>query len=298
MSTPAPEPEEVTSPRNCALQLIKISGSGNSFSLSLCEDSFDYVLSQVPHGMEISVVSVVGALRSGKSFLLSFFVRFLKYRSDLDPSVSWVRTGGPFPHAINREDTDLPGFQSRGGHRPTTTGIWIWSEPFIEEKPGGGKMAVLLLDTQGVFDGTTPPCLATGIFSVSTLLSSCQIYNVEKRIQEDHLEHLALFSQYGQATYSKYQQDAAATVGGGWRAAVAKMFSRTNGDPTNRGESQRPFQRLEFLVRDYQNYEDMTRPAEELREEMKRYLDGFMSHEDVRDFQDTRLLFVPATCLC
>ena len=88
--------------------------------------------------------------------------------------------------------------------------------------------------------------------SFSSQLSSCQIYNVEKRIQEDHLEHLALFSQYGQATYSKCQQDAAATVGGGWRAAVAKMFSRTNGDPTNRGESQRPFQRLEFLVRDYQ----------------------------------------------
>ncbi|CAN0425561.1 unnamed protein product, partial [Hapterophycus canaliculatus] len=34
-------------------------------------------------------------------------------------------------------------------------------------------------------------------------LSSCQIYNVEKRIQEDHLQQLALFSEYGRMALRK-----------------------------------------------------------------------------------------------
>lgn len=38
---------------------------------------FVLLCKQVPEGMEVSVVSVVGAFRTGKSFLLSFFLRFL-----------------------------------------------------------------------------------------------------------------------------------------------------------------------------------------------------------------------------
>ena len=38
-----------------------------------------------------------------------------------------------------------------------------------------------------------------------TQLSSCQIYNVEKRIQEDHLQQLALFSEYGRMALNKEQ---------------------------------------------------------------------------------------------
>ena len=39
--------------------------------------------------------------------------------------------------------------------------------------------------------------LTAQIFGLSTLVSSFQIYNVDKRIQEDNLQHLALFSEYG-----------------------------------------------------------------------------------------------------
>lgn len=104
-------------------------------------------------------------------------------------------------------------FAWRGGQERQTTGIWMWSEPFIRSsKASGEKIAVLLMDTQGMFDNETTMTLTAQIFGLSTLVSSfqvrhrflfqcvcycTQIYNVDKRIQEDNLQHLALFSEYG-----------------------------------------------------------------------------------------------------
>ena len=45
-----------------------------------------------------------------------------------------------------------------------------------------------------MFDSTLGAMLTASIFGLSTLISSNQIYNVDKRIQEDNLQHLALFS--------------------------------------------------------------------------------------------------------
>ena len=86
------------------------------------------------------------------------------------------------------------GFSYRGGEERNTEGIWLWSEPFLI--PSQGKeVCLLLMDTQGMFDSQTTQMLTTSIFGISTLLSSYQIYNIEKRVQEDHLQHLALFSE-------------------------------------------------------------------------------------------------------
>ena len=52
------------------------------------------------------------------------------------------------------------------------------------------------MDTQGMFDGETNQMMTTCIFGLATLLSSYQIYNIDKRLQEDILQHLALFSEY------------------------------------------------------------------------------------------------------
>lgn len=48
-----------------------------------------------------------------------------------------------------------------------------------------------------MFDNESTMTLTAQIFGLSTLVSSFQIYNVDKRIQEDNLQHLALFSEYG-----------------------------------------------------------------------------------------------------
>lgn len=65
----------------------------------------------------VTVVAVAGAYRTGKSFLLNFLLRYLRNGSNAD----WM--GG----AIALSE----GFDWSGGHQHHTTGIWLWSEPFM-----------------------------------------------------------------------------------------------------------------------------------------------------------------------
>lgn len=137
---------------------------------------------------KVSVVGVAGAFRKGKSFLLNFFLRYLKH-SQLEhdaSSDSWL-------HA----EQSLDGFSWRGGSDRDTTGIIIWSQPFIVTDRNGEEVVILLMDTQGSFDSQSTVKDCATIFALSTMISSTQIYNIIQNIQEDDLQHLQLFTEYG-----------------------------------------------------------------------------------------------------
>ncbi|KAH9380218.1 hypothetical protein HPB48_003300 [Haemaphysalis longicornis] len=114
-------------------------------------------------------------------------------------------------------DAPLSGFKGRGGCDGDTKGIWVWSEAFLVETPHGDQIAVLLMDTQGTFDceSTTKDCAT--IFALSTMISSVQVYNLSQNIQEDDLQYLQYFADYGQIAL----------------------------------KATKPFQKLLFLVRDW-----------------------------------------------
>ncbi|XP_038152043.1 atlastin-2-like isoform X1 [Cyprinodon tularosa] len=155
--------------------------------------------------LNVVVVSVAGAFRKGKSFLLDFMLRYM-YNQD---SVSWI--GG------NNEP--LTGFKWRGGCERETTGIQVWSDVFVVDKPDGSKVAVLLVDTQGAFDSQSTIKDSATVFALSTMTSSVQVYNLSNNIQEDDLQHLQLFTEYG-------------------RLAMEETKTK-------------PFQSLMFLIRDW-----------------------------------------------
>ncbi|RZC34149.1 atlastin, partial [Asbolus verrucosus] len=171
----------------------------------------------------IVVISVAGAFRHGKSFLLDFFLRYMNSKYVLKQNTSeW----------LGCEDAPLEGFSWRGGSERDTTGILMWSEIFLTELISGEKasfslksarvdalLAVILLDTQGTWDSKSTVRECATIFALSTMISSVQIYNLSSNIQEDDLQHLQLFTEYG-------------------RLALADS-------------GKTPFQRLQFLVRDW-----------------------------------------------
>lgn len=88
------------------------------------------------------------------------------------------------------ENEPLVGFSWRGGTKKDTLGISFWPDVFLTECYHRGKMGILLMDTQGLFDNDTSPQDNARIFSLSILMSSTQIFNLTDLIQEDQLQYL------------------------------------------------------------------------------------------------------------
>ncbi|KAH7939123.1 hypothetical protein HPB52_007083 [Rhipicephalus sanguineus] len=129
----------------------------------------------------VVVISVAGAYRQGKSFLLCFLLRFLR---NIGRS-NWM----------DDADTPLRGFLWRPGSSRETMGILLWSEVFLMKNSEGEEVAVLLMDTQGTFDGDATTKESATIFALSMMTSSVQIYNLMNNIKEDDLQHLQFFAE-------------------------------------------------------------------------------------------------------
>mmetsp|Transcript_38518 Transcript_38518/g.49085 ORF Transcript_38518/g.49085 Transcript_38518/m.49085 type:complete len:622 (+) Transcript_38518:85-1950(+) len=330
------------------VHIVEVSDEAHNYQFQLRENNLQAIISKIPDDMKVSVVSVVGAFRTGKSFLLTFMLRFLRHalgEDDEEVSEEWMVAEGEIMeegnfNLVNARDAaitieqvkqDIPKFSRtvssfgwKGGHQRQTTGIWMWSEPFFRTIANGEKVAILLVDTQGMFDNETSMGLTACIFGLSTLISSHQIYNVDKRIQEDNLQQLALFAEYGRMAL-KNQANKAPTLSSTpmarlHKAAVAKQqeMEESNSEIPNgklhsnaenselesnsdvevvdniidetleMEDENKPFQRLEFLVRDWQNFEDEENMHAMLRE-MDQYIQGVIFDEkQVEDLKATR----------
>ncbi|XP_073950070.1 atlastin-like [Choristoneura fumiferana] len=161
-------------------------GPEHSFELEL-EALSALLLREDLRDRAVVVVSVAGAFRKGKSFLLDFFLRYLQHTYNLGESGDW----------LGSEDAPLEGFSWRGGSERDTTGLLLWSQPFKATLSNGEKAVILLMDTQGTFDSESTVRDNATVFALSTMLSSVQIYNLSQNIEEDDLQHLQLFTEYG-----------------------------------------------------------------------------------------------------
>mmetsp|Transcript_2887 Transcript_2887/g.3400 ORF Transcript_2887/g.3400 Transcript_2887/m.3400 type:complete len:550 (+) Transcript_2887:2-1651(+) len=289
-----------------AVKIIDIDESGECFVLD--EEALREIFSKVPVDMNVAMVSVVGAFRTGKSFLLDFFLRYLRNtgeNADIDfkkkPDLSWMTADGDSLEGNNNKvntkthDSDdeiieickkKEGFSWKHGTERCTTGIWMWSEYFVRIVPETKeKVAVFLLDTQGMYDSKTGQHLTASIFGLGTLLSSYTVYNLVFQIQEDHLQHLALFSEYGRVATNEANNSEDASL---------------DEDPVH------PFQKLEFLVRDFRNLDLEDEPEDNdislLHEQMDAYLQDVLSQKFQKDLKEVRdqieLCYEQLSCFC
>lgn len=262
---------EISGPK--PFQIVSIGSEQDSFAFSFDKEKLQLILEKVPSEMKVAVVSVVGAFRTGKSFLLSWFLRYLehittKQEGDDTTEIPWYKS---------IDSLGKNGFSWKAGAERNTTGIWVWSEPYVLKN----NTAVLLIDTQGMFDHDTSMELTASIFGLSTLLSSLLIYNVDKQVQEDNLQQLALFSEYARigvgASNSENPKEANVEV-----SEKGQVSSLATNQP-------KPFQQIEFLVRDWEHFNEEDEDNLELLEEsMKEYIQKVLADRGAKDLQDTR----------
>lgn len=266
----------VPSPR--PLQIIKIDLATNRVVVGKEElDELEAVLKR--SGVEkIAIVGVMGAFRTGKSFLLDLMLRYLREKApqaldrhkDEECEVpDWVIQQGVPAWVVRCGDSLVEGRQNRGGDeqldgflwRPgmdkCTEGIWVWSEAFVC-KAGGEDVAVLLMDTQGAWDAKMTKEQSATVFGLTTLMASRLIYNVSKQIQQDKIDNLLYFTEFAKAALRS-------------KGGVAEGRIR-------------PFQTLEFLVRDWPHYQDNS-SVEVGRLMMLEHLEQYMDPEVSEDTQ-------------
>ena len=127
------------------------------------------------------------------------------------------------------EDEPLKGFSWRSGVERETTGIVLWSDVFLTTNENGDKLAIILMDSQGLFDSSTSKVNNKRIFALGTLVSSIQIFNLYDVIQEDQLEYLKMATDFAKASIKE----------------------------NDRPFKQKPFQKLIFMIRDYSNSDEI-----------------------------------------
>lgn len=74
-------------------QIVSI-GDNDSDNFALSSENLSSILKKIPEGTKVAVVSVVGAFRTGKSFLLNFFLRYLRCNVSGDLSEDWMTIDG------------------------------------------------------------------------------------------------------------------------------------------------------------------------------------------------------------
>ncbi|XP_067421831.1 LOW QUALITY PROTEIN: RING finger protein 112-like [Emydura macquarii macquarii] len=183
------EPEVQLEPGR-PVQLVHLDEEG---AVVLDEEALSCWLEQGGVGdTPICLMSIIGEQRQGKSFLMNYLLRRLWSQEASEGS--WM----------GREDEPLEGFEWRMDTQRVTKGVWAWSQPFwVPNK--GGKVAVLLVDTEGSMDIGSNKETSIKLSALSMLLSSYQILNIGRQVKNPDLEYLEMFLHVAEVVGEAYE---------------------------------------------------------------------------------------------
>lgn len=272
------------------IQIMVLNPGNDECPVELLLDNLDQISNALKQERcdYVSIISVMGAYRTGKSFLLDLLMRYLRSRARREASqhaeaTSRSRNTNTKPWSYGQDDgrappdwvlegdaqkisegntgvSDARGFGWRSGKEKCTTGIWLWSKPFVLHDLKGRRVGVLLMDTQGAWDGEMSNDQSATIFGMTALLSSKLIYNIQNRVDSDKLGNLDFFTSFA--------EKACGAIG----AAQ---------------DGRKPFGHLEFLIRDWNLFEEgwsVGKCKEMMDDHLCQFLqDDKVAHKEIAD---------------
>ena len=131
----------------------------------------------------VAIYTIAGPTRSGKSFLFSLFWKFLYLSKQENSYEKWSSDVENVKRIFNW----------RKGPTPCTQGIFILKEPIVISFKNK-KIALFLMDTQGIFDNETSDRNQSFLGTFSFLLSSFTLFNVDKGIKSTDFEAIFNFA--------------------------------------------------------------------------------------------------------
>ncbi|MEQ2173376.1 hypothetical protein GOODEAATRI_031553, partial [Goodea atripinnis] len=149
LPTPLEDAKDNTQPMGSEahpVQIVDVNKDDHSFTLNT-EALAQVLLAPEVRDKHVVVLSVAGAFRKGKSFLLDFMLRYMHRKSDNN----W----------LGQDNDILTGFSWRGGSEPETTGIQLWSKVFTVQKSDGTEVLTSAVDLHLLLPSVTNRTVVT-----------------------------------------------------------------------------------------------------------------------------------------
>lgn len=174
-----------------AVQIISLDND----KLILDEDALADIMSKC-YKNPVGIISIIGPARTGKSFLMNFVLQYFSPLSVNEQQRNWM--------------TDVPPklcFHYSAGTIPNTCGIYLWSEPIIYRGSDGQEFALLLMDTQGLYDKNTSNIGNKLLCSFSCLLSSLLVVNISKSFDEKYLQSFSEMFDFARMVMTEHRSN-------------------------------------------------------------------------------------------
>jgi ABC-type transport system involved in cytochrome bd biosynthesis fused ATPase/permease subunit len=109
-------------------QAVKLIDFEND-DIQFYKENLEKVIGLIPNDIPISIISIIGAFRTGKSFILNIILKFLLDNSNTELNQininDWINQLQIIPGNNDQ------GFKWCNGSDSQTMGIWIWNNPII-----------------------------------------------------------------------------------------------------------------------------------------------------------------------